>query len=70
MPPAPSRVLVVGLSLAAVTALLYRSVGDPRMLFILIGGIVVIAGALYLVGRVLVAVIGRARCRERGPGRR
>ena len=61
MPPAPSRVLVVGLSLAAVTALLYRSVGDPRMLFILIGGIVVIAGALYLVGRVLVAVIGRAR---------
>jgi putative ABC transport system permease protein len=61
MPPAPSRVLVVGLSLAAVSALLYRSVGDARMLLILIGGIVVIAGALYLVGRGLVAVIGRAR---------
>ena len=28
MPPAPSRILVAGLSLAAVAALLYRSVGD------------------------------------------
>ncbi|RZV34511.1 MAG: FtsX-like permease family protein [Chromatiales bacterium] len=61
MPPAPSRLLVAGLSLAAVAALLYRSVGDARMLLILIGGIIVIAGALYLVGRALVAVIGRAR---------
>ena len=61
MPPAPSRLLVAGLSLAAVAALLYRSVGDARMLFILVGGIIVIAGALYLVGRGLVAVIGRAR---------
>jgi putative ABC transport system permease protein len=61
MPPAPSRLLVVGLSLAAVAAMLYRSVGDPRMLFILIGGIMVIAGALYLVGRGLVATIGRFR---------
>ncbi len=61
MPPAPSRLLVGGLSLAAVAALLYRSVGDPRMLLILIGGIIVIAGALYLVGRGLVAMIGRAR---------
>ena len=61
MPPAPSRLLVGGLSLAAVAALLYRSVGDPRMLVILIGGIVIIAGALYLVGRGLVAILGRAR---------
>ena len=61
MPPAPSRLLVAGLSLAAVAALLYRSVGDPRMLLILIGGILVIAGALYLVGRAMVAVIGRFR---------
>jgi putative ABC transport system permease protein len=61
MPPAPSRLLVAGLSLAAVAALLYRSVGDPRMLVILIGGILVIATALYLVGRALVAVIGRFR---------
>lgn len=61
MPPAPSRVFVAGLSLAAVAALLYQSVGDARMLLILIGGIVVMAGALYLVGRGLVAVIGRAR---------
>ena len=61
MPPSPSRLLVAGLSLAAVLALLYRSVGDARMLLILVGGIVVIAGALYLVGRGLVAVIGRAR---------
>ncbi|MDJ0711236.1 MAG: FtsX-like permease family protein [Woeseiaceae bacterium] len=61
MPPAPSRLLVGGLSLLAVAALLYRSVGDPRMLVILIGGIIVIAGALYVVGRGLVAMIGRAR---------
>jgi len=61
MPPAPSRLLVGGLSLAAVGVLLYRSVGDPRMLVILIGGIVAIAGALYLVGRGLVAAMGRAR---------
>jgi len=61
MPPAPSRLLVAGLSLAAVAALLYRSVGDPLMLAILVGGIVVIAAALYLVGRGLVASIGRFR---------
>ncbi len=61
MPPAPSRLLVGGLALAAVAAMLYRSVGDVRMLAILIGGIVVIAALLYLVGRLLVAVIGRAR---------
>ena len=61
MPPAPSRLLVGGLSLAAVGLLLYRSVGDPRMLVYLVGGIIVIAGALYLVGRGLVALVGRAR---------
>lgn len=61
MPPAPSRIFVVGLALASVAALLYRSVGDARMLLILIGGIIVIATSLYLVGRGLVALIGRAR---------
>jgi len=61
VPPAPSRLLVAGLSLAAVAALLYRSVGDPRMLVILIGGILIIAALLYLVGRALVATIGRFR---------
>ena len=61
MPPSPSRVFVAGLSLAAVAAMLYRSVGDPAMLLILLGGIVLIAGALYLVGRGLVAMMGRFR---------
>ncbi len=61
MPPAPSRLLVAGSALAAVAALLYRSVGDAQMLFILLGGIVVIAAALYLVGRLLVAMMGRFR---------
>ena len=61
MPPPPSRLLVAGLSLAAVAALLYRSVGDARMLVILLGGIIVIAAALYLVGRLLVALMGRFR---------
>jgi putative ABC transport system permease protein len=61
MPPAPSRILVGGLSLAAVATLLYRSVGDPVMLVIVLGGIIAIAAALYLVGRGLVAVLGRFR---------
>ncbi|MDH3545455.1 MAG: ABC transporter permease [Gammaproteobacteria bacterium] len=61
MPPPPSRMLVAGLALVAVVALLYRSVGDARMLVILLGGIVIIAAALYLVGRALVAVLGRFR---------
>ena len=61
MPPAPSRMLVAGLAVAAVAALLYRSVGDAQMLAILLGGIVVIAIALYLVGRGLVATMGHFR---------
>lgn len=61
MPPAPSRLLVAGLSLAAVAALVYRSVGDARMLAILLGGIIVIAAALYFVGRGLVHVMARYR---------
>ena len=61
MPPAPSRILVAGLSLAAVAALLYRSVGDAQMLAILLGGIIVIAVGLYGVGRGLVAMMGRFR---------
>ena len=61
MPPAPSRMLVAGFALAAVAALLYRSVGDAQMLAILLGGIVVIAIALYLVGRGLVATMGHFR---------
>jgi len=61
MPPPPSRLFVGGLSLAAVAALLYQSVGDIRMLVILLGGIVVIAAALYIVGRLLVAFMGRFR---------
>ena len=61
MPPSPSRIFVAGLALAAVAALLYRAVGDARMLIILLGGIVIIAAALYLVGRVLVSSLGRFR---------
>jgi len=61
MPPPPSRLFVVGMSLAAVAVLLYRSVGDARMLLIVLGGIIVVAAALYLVGRALVIVMSRFR---------
>lgn len=61
MPPESSRFLVAGLALAAVAALLYRSVGDARMLAIVIVGIFVIAGLLYLVGRLMVVAVGRMR---------
>lgn len=58
---APSRIVVVGLSLTAVALLLYRSVGDVTLLVIMIGGIAVIAVCLYLIGRGMVALIGRSR---------
>jgi putative ABC transport system permease protein len=61
MPPRPSRLLVAGFAIAAVVALLYRAVADLRMLVILLGGLVAIAGALYLAGRGLVALMGRGR---------
>lgn len=61
MPPAPSRILVAGLSLAAVAVLLHRSVRDAEMLVYLLAGIIVIAAALYAVGRLLVAAMGRFR---------
>lgn len=61
MPPPPSRLLVAGVSLAAVAVLLYRAVPDARMLAIVLGGMLLVGGALYLVGRLLVALIGRSR---------
>jgi putative ABC transport system permease protein len=61
MPPPPSRLLVAGLSLAAVAALLYRTVPDGRMLAIVLGGLLLVAAALYAVGRALVALMGRSR---------
>lgn len=61
MPPPPSRLLVAGISLAAVAVLLYRAVPDGRMLAIVLGGMLLVGGALYLVGRLLVALIGRSR---------
>ncbi|HEX5787170.1 MAG TPA: FtsX-like permease family protein [Woeseiaceae bacterium] len=61
MPPAPSRILVAGASLLAVAGLLYQSVGDARLLVVVLGGILLIAAALYLVGRGLVALLGRFR---------
>ena len=61
MPPPPSRVLVAGTSLVAVALLLYRMIGDARMLFIVLGGMLAVSGLLYLVGRGLVSLIGRSR---------
>ena len=63
MPPRPSRLLVAGLAMAAVVALLYRVVDDAKMLAILLAGLVVMSAALYLVGRGLVALMGRSRSR-------
>ncbi|MGB5166161.1 MAG: FtsX-like permease family protein [Woeseiaceae bacterium] len=61
MPPAPSRIVVAGLSLLAVAAILYRAVGDATMLLIVLVGVIVIAALLYLAGRLLVAALGRFR---------
>jgi len=61
MPPPPSRLLVAGTSLVAVAVLLYQAIPDGRMLAIVLGGMLVVAAALYLAGRLLVAVMGRSR---------
>jgi putative ABC transport system permease protein len=61
VPPAPSRILVAGSSLLAVAALLYLTVGDTKMLLIVLGGILVIAALLYILGRALVSILGRFR---------
>lgn len=61
MPPPPSRLQIAGLSLLAVALLLYRAVPDGRMLVIVLGGMAVIAAALYGVGRLLVGLLGRSR---------
>jgi putative ABC transport system permease protein len=61
MPPPPSRLVVAGTSLAAVAALLYQAIGDAQMLAIVLGGMLVVSGVLYLAGRGLVALLGRSR---------
>jgi putative ABC transport system permease protein len=61
MPPPPSRLFVAGTSLVAVAVLLYQSIPDGRMLAIVLGGMLVVAAALYVAGRLLVAVMGRSR---------
>jgi putative ABC transport system permease protein len=61
MPPPPSRLFVAGTSLLAVALLLYYTIGDALMLLIVLGGMLVVSAALYGVGRVLVAAMGRSR---------
>ncbi|MDX1481816.1 MAG: FtsX-like permease family protein [Woeseiaceae bacterium] len=61
MPPAPSRLFVAGTALIAVAVLLYRMIGDGLMLLIVLGGMLVVSGALYVLGRGLVAMMGRSR---------
>jgi putative ABC transport system permease protein len=61
MPPPPSRLLVAGAAVGAVALLLYRAIPDGRMLATVLVGMLVVAAALYLVGRLLVALMGRSR---------
>jgi putative ABC transport system permease protein len=61
MPPPPSRLFVAGTSLVAVATLLYYTIGDALMLVIVLGGMLVVSGALYGAGRALVAGMGRTR---------
>ena len=61
MPPPPSRLFVAGTSLLAVSALLYNTVGDARMLLIVLGGMLAVSMVLYLAGRLLVVALGRSR---------
>ena len=61
MPPPPSRLVVAGTSLIAVAAMLYQAIGDGHLLLIVLGGMLVVSATLYVAGRVLVALMGRAR---------
>ena len=61
MPPQPSRLLVVGMSLAAVTVMLYNTIGDMIMLVIVLGGMTVVSMILYFVGRLMVSGLGKSR---------
>jgi putative ABC transport system permease protein len=61
MPPPPSRLFVAGTSLIAVAVMLYQAIGDGLMLLIVLGGMLVVSGALYVAGRGLVSVMGRSR---------
>jgi putative ABC transport system permease protein len=61
MPPPPSRLFVAGTALLAVAVMLYQAIGDGLMLLIVLGGMLVVSGALYGAGRVLVALMGRSR---------
>ena len=61
MPPPPSRLFVAGTSLLAVALLLYYTIGDAMMLVIVLGGMLAVSAALYGVGRLLVAAMGRSR---------
>ena len=45
----------------AVAMLLYYTIGDALMLVIVLGGMLIVSGALYGVGRLLVSAIGRSR---------
>ncbi len=61
MPPPPSRLFVAGTSLIAVATMLYQAIGDALMLLIVLGGMLIVSGALYAAGRGLVSVMGRSR---------
>lgn len=61
MPPPPSRLFVAGSSLLAVSVLLYQMIGDGLMLLIVLGGMLAVSAALYVMGRGLVSLMGRSR---------
>jgi putative ABC transport system permease protein len=61
MPPQPSRLFVAGSSLLAVALLLYWAIGNALMLLIVLGGMLLVSLALYVMGRGLVALMGRSR---------
>ncbi len=61
MPPPPSRLFVVGTSLTAITLMLYQAIGDGLLLAIVLGGMLIVSGALYIAGRGLVYLMGRSR---------
>ena len=58
--PAPSKILIIGLSFLSIGTLLYRSFDDFSMLLVVISGIGIVAILLYLVGRSMAVLFGKA----------
>ena len=61
LPIPPSQFIVAVTAISAIGLLLYYLIGDAYLLSIILIGAIVISGALYLVGRLLIVLLSQLR---------